>query len=288
MGSNAVCFGTCTTLVLPDLDTANINDFDERDVKYTQSRTKKDNGSFLLCIQPVIATFALPETFPTHTQIGCIYPFQSLLRSSSAATTLTAMVRERPPSSRRSRPGILTCIVFTGLGFIVLVGLVVLIFWLVVRPKPLEYTVDDARVYGFNLTASHALNATFDLTLRSYNRNHRVSLYYDFMEVTVWYDDQMVAFTEVAPFYQRRRNVTTLDVSAVATSTPLLGSVEKSLKHDRSSGQVGLEVRARARVRLKVGVVKTKHYTLRVYCAPVLVSFSGTPKFDRVYCDVDI
>ncbi|RWV87703.1 hypothetical protein GW17_00050275 [Ensete ventricosum] len=198
------------------------------------------------------------------------------------------MVRERPPSSRRSRPGILTCIVFTGLGFIVLVGLVVLIFWLVVRPKPLEYTVDDARVYGFNLTASHALNATFDLTLRSYNRNHRVSLYYDFMEVTVWYDDQMVAFTEVAPFYQRRRNVTTLDVSAVATSTPLLGSVEKSLKHDRSSGQVGLEVRVRARVRLKVGVVKTKHYTLRVYCAPVLVSFSGTPKFDRVYCDVDI
>ncbi|WOK98916.1 hypothetical protein Cni_G07628 [Canna indica] len=189
--------------------------------------------------------------------------------------------------ARASRPSIIRCVAVTGLALIVLLGLAVLIFWLAVRPKPLEYTVDDTRVHGFNIT-DHALNATFDLTLRSYNRNHHVSVYYDDVEATVWYDEQLLAGAEVAPFYQPRRNVTTLDVRVAARAAPLLSSVEKSLKRERSGGGVAFEVRVWARIRLKVGAVKTRHYTLKAYCSPVLVRFPSAQEFEKVYCDVDI
>lgn len=69
---------------------------------------------------------------------------------------------------------------------------------------------------------------------------------------------------------------------------PLLGSVAEGLRHDRSAGQVALEVRLRANIRFKVGVAKTKHYVMRVYCAPVVVKFSSAAGFQRTFCDVDV
>ncbi|RWW09940.1 hypothetical protein GW17_00026540 [Ensete ventricosum] len=169
----------------------------------------------------------------------------------------------------------------TALVLTVLVGLVVLVFWLFLPPKPLEYTIDDAHIRGFNITA-HALNAVFDLRLRSYNRNTRASVYYDAMEVTVWYGEQMVAISRVAPFYQPRHYVQTITVSSTAQSTPLLGPVEKNLRRNESAGELELEVRARARIRFAVGAVK-KHYKLKAYCAPVVVRCIPSSHFDRVY-----
>lgn len=104
------------------------------------------------------------------------------------------------------------------------------------------------------------------------------------------YDNQMIALTEASPFFQPHRNTTRLDIETVANSTQLQDQVAKDLKHDKSTGNIGLEVRVRARIRFKVGVVKSKHYKLRVYCTPVNVGFSpnSATSFDRVYCDVEI
>lgn len=100
----------------------------------------------------------------------------------------------------------------------------------------------------------------------------------------------MIALTETSPFFQSHRNITRLDVEAVTNSTQLQDQVAKDLKHDKSSGNVGLEVRVRGRIRFKVGVVKSKRYKLRVYCTPVNAGFSpnSATSFDRVYCDVEI
>lgn len=100
----------------------------------------------------------------------------------------------------------------------------------------------------------------------------------------------MIALTETSPFFQPHRNTTRLDIEAVANSTQLQDQAAKDLKHDKSTGNIGLEVRVRARIRFKVGVVKSKHYKLRVYCTPVNVGFSpdSATSFDRVYCDVEI
>ncbi|XP_008803434.2 uncharacterized protein At1g08160-like [Phoenix dactylifera] len=192
-----------------------------------------------------------------------------------------------PPASRIRRPKLLRCIAITAVVLLILAGLAILIFWLVVRPAPLGYSVDDASIHGFNLTANQ-LSASFNLTLRADNPNHRVGVYYDSIDVAVWCSDQLVAFSGVAPFYQGHRNVTTIEVDPVAKSVPLLTSVADNIKHDRSAGVVELEVRVRASIRFKVGLAKTKHYTLTADCSPVVVHLSKSARFQRTYCDVDI
>jgi Late embryogenesis abundant protein len=97
----------------------------------------------------------------------------------------------------------------------------------------------------------------------------------------------MIAFNNVDPFHQPKHNITRLNVHPLAKSAPLLDSVVKDMKHERSGGKIELEVRVRSKIRFKVGLVKTKHYTLQAYC-PVVVKFSSSNDFDRVYCDVEI
>ncbi|CAL9108690.1 unnamed protein product [Musa textilis] len=201
--------------------------------------------------------------------------------------------RDREPDRRLTlhrprRPRILHCVAITAVSLLALAGLLVLVFWLVVRPSLLRCSVDKAHLRGFNVT-DNALTATFNLTLEVHNPNRKVVVYYDRVEVAVWYDGQMLALNEVAPFYQPRRDVRMLKVDLVARSRPLLSSVETSLKQDQSAGEAAVEVRLRAMVRFKVGLLKTDHYTLRAYCSPVLVRFSpSVTQFQKVYCDVYI
>jgi Late embryogenesis abundant protein len=101
------------------------------------------------------------------------------------------------------------------------------------------------------------------------------------------YDGEMIAFNNVNPFHQPKQNITRLDVHPLAKSLPLLDTVAKDMKRDSSGGKILLQVRVRSRIRFKVGLAKTKHYTLRAYC-PVVVNFSSSTNFDRVYCSVNI
>lgn len=181
------------------------------------------------------------------------------------------------------------CVSVAAVILLALVGLLILVFWLVVRPSLLRYSVEKAHVQGFNLTGN-TLSATFNLTIDARNPNRKVSVYYDRVDVAVWYGGQMLAFNEVAPFYQPQWETRALKVDAAARSTPLLGSVSASLKRERAAGATAVEVRVRAWVRFKVGLLKTDHYILRAYCSPVVVRFSASSpaKFEKIDCDVDI
>lgn len=193
-----------------------------------------------------------------------------------------------PPGAAKPRHSVLVrTIAMVLLALIVLVGVAVLIIWLAVRPKRLVYTIEDGSIHGFNLTNNH-LNATFNLVIRSYNPNSKVSIYYDKVEVLVSYDDQNVAFNTVAPFFQPRRNVTHLGVKLVAQDVALYGAVAKDLGLEKSSGEVELDVRVKAKIRFKVGVWKSRHRTMRILCSPTLVHFSSSKSFDRTYCDIDL
>ncbi|KAG0454444.1 hypothetical protein HPP92_025748 [Vanilla planifolia] len=204
---------------------------------------------------------------------------QRKLPTSSSPTSIQA-------SGRRITP--FRCFAITVLSLIVVAGLIVLIFYLVVRPVPFTYSVDDARIHDYNISSSDELNATFDLALVSDNPNRHVSVYYDSIAVAVWYDGQMLAFAEPPSFHQPKMNATRLVLLAAARGLPLLGAVAEGIKRDRSAGEVGLEVRVRAWVRFKVGVAKTRHYKLRAYCSPVVVRFPAPAVFQRTYCDVDV
>ncbi|KAK8956071.1 hypothetical protein KSP40_PGU001670 [Platanthera guangdongensis] len=200
------------------------------------------------------------------------------------APTLTSAAPRRRYRARR-------LIAISIFSLFVLLALIILIFYLSVRPRPISFSVEDARIHNFNLSSSDTLNVTFHLALLADNhRNHHLSIYYDSLGVAVWYADQMLAFRELPPFHQPTRNVTRLVLAASAVAVPLFVSVADGLKHDRSAGEVGVDIRVRARVRFKVGAAKTKHYVLRAYCSPVVVRFwpAAGWSFQKTYCDVDV
>lgn len=191
----------------------------------------------------------------------------------------------QPQPTARSRLVRLIAIIL--LALIVLVGLAVLITWLAVRPRHLQYSIEDRSVHGFGLSHNH-LNASFNFILRAHNPNTRVSIYYDKIEAVVTYKDQTVAFNTVAPFHQPRKNVTHLGVSLVAKDVGLFGDVGRQIRREKGTGQIEVEVNVKARIRFKVGVWKSSRRTLRIECEPVLVRLSSSNGFERTPCDVDL
>ncbi|KAF9599026.1 hypothetical protein IFM89_033371 [Coptis chinensis] len=190
------------------------------------------------------------------------------------------------PANRQGNQGLLRCIAVAIIAILVLVGLVVLITWLVIRPKKLVYTLESGRVSGFGLHRDQ-LNGTFDFTLKAYNPNRRVGLYYDSIQVTVSYDYETIAFQTLKPFFQPRHNVTHFEVKTVAQSVALLPSVAKDLRLEKSSGEIELKIRLKARIRFKVGIWKSSHYNLKVVCSQVEVHPNSTKAFKGKKCDVD-
>ncbi|KAI4322337.1 hypothetical protein L6164_022042 [Bauhinia variegata] len=194
----------------------------------------------------------------------------------------------QPQAAKPRQRSLLRCIAIVILALIVLVGIAVLIIWLVVKPKHLEYSVENASIHDFNLTDANHLYANFDFSIRAYNPNSKVSVYYDSVELSVLYEDQTLATNAVAPFYQPHKNVTRLQLRLAAQTVALYGSVPKDLRHDKSSGVIELDVWVRARIRFKVGLWKSDHRTLRIFCSPVLLHFSNSKGFERTHCDVEL
>ncbi|XP_042489987.1 uncharacterized protein At1g08160-like [Macadamia integrifolia] len=183
-------------------------------------------------------------------------------------------------------PKKIRCIAIAILALIVLIGLTVLIVYLVIRPKSLKYTIEDGSVHGYDMKYNH-INASFYFVLKAYNPNRRVSVYYDSMQVTLLYDDQPIAFDMVEPFFQHHRNVTHLDLKPVARSAPLLVSAAKDLSMERSSGEMELTIKVKARIHFKVGKWKSSKRTLWVTCSQVDLNFSSSKSFKRTKCHTE-
>ncbi|XP_027106946.1 uncharacterized protein At1g08160 [Coffea arabica] len=199
------------------------------------------------------------------------------------------MANSRAPGQIAASPAhstLLRIIAMILLALILLVGIAVIVIWLAVKPRKLVYTIESGSIHNYNLTDDH-LNATFNFELRAYNPNSKVSIYYDRIETRVLYDDSTVAFNNVQPFYQPRRNVTHLGLDLVATNAGLFPGTARNLRMERSTGEIEVEVRVKAKIRFKVGAIKS-HRTLRLLCGPLVVHFSSSRNFERTFCDIDL
>ncbi|KAK4369528.1 hypothetical protein RND71_013320 [Anisodus tanguticus] len=200
--------------------------------------------------------------------------------------------RPQPPRVAKPRHpfSLCRCIAISLLTLIIIVGITVLIIWLILRPRKMVYSIENSSIHDYNLTNNNHLNANFNFTLRAYNPNKRVSIYYDNIEVKLFFNSQPIAFNNiVTPFYQPCRNVTHLnDVSLPANDVALYGDISRDFKTQRTGGAVELQVKIRAKIRFKVGVWKSGHRKLKILCTPK-VNFSNSRKNSKSFpCDVDI
>lgn len=190
-------------------------------------------------------------------------------------------VQTTPPARHFN---LVRCIAGCLLALIVIVGLVVLITWLVIRPKKFVYNLENGTVQNFGLTNNH-LNATFDFVLEAYNPNSRISVYYDYIESALTYEDQTVAFNTIDPFFQRHRDVSRVESKLKASNLALSPATFKDLKVEKSSGEIEVDVHFKAKIRFKVGLLKSNHRILRIVCSSVKVHFSMKKHFEKVPCE---
>ncbi|KAL1213376.1 hypothetical protein V5N11_025918 [Cardamine amara subsp. amara] len=191
----------------------------------------------------------------------------------------------QPLRRRRS----LVCYVFLvilTLIFIAAVG--VLIVWLVRKPKKIHYSVENASVQNFNLTNDNHMSATFKFTFRSNNPNHRISVYYNSVEIFVKFKDQTFAFDTMEPFHQPRMNVTQVDETLIAQNVAVSKSNGNDLRAQTSLGKIDFQVYVKARVRFKVGIWKSARRTAKIECSHVTVSLSQSHNSQNILCDADI
>lgn len=162
----------------------------------------------------------------------------------------------------------------------ILLGLLVLIIWLVLRPRLPEFAVSSATVTGFNLSAQQQqLSASFDLNLTVYNPNHKMRINYERVTASVLYASDILSENSLAPFYQGTGETTVLRARLSAPGEYVDSDVVTGIESDRGRGDgaVRFRVRVLSWVRFRSGAWRTRWHTLRVYCDDVRIGFrTGT------------
>ncbi|GMH09992.1 hypothetical protein Nepgr_011833 [Nepenthes gracilis] len=158
--------------------------------------------------------------------------------------------------------------IFAGLLiFLFLVLLAVLIIWAVLQPKKPSFTLEDATLFTFNLSAPNILTSVFQITVKSHNPNDHIGVYYDNLDAYAVYRYQQITLpTSIPPTYQDTDQFNIWSPFLYGYNVPISPDIGASLNTDRGNGNVQLSIRMDGRVRWKVGVFVTGSYRIHVYC----------------------
>eukprot|EP00250_Pteridium_aquilinum_P008955 c18336_g1_i1 orf=430-1314(+) len=165
-------------------------------------------------------------------------------------------------------------------GIIFILGIAALVLYLVLQPKAPDFSVTDATIAAFNLTAaplsadntspgaSLYLNADVTFDVRAENPNKKIGIYYDEVDVTLFYEDAKIGTGSIPAFYQGHKNTTLLYLHMKGQDvglTPSLGSsLQTTLKN--ADATVLLHSKTLAQVRIKIGSWKSRAAKFQVDC----------------------
>ena len=153
------------------------------------------------------------------------------------------------------------------------------IFYLVVKPRSSNYSVNAISVSGVNLATASSTSLTvspeFDVTVRADYPNNKIGTYYEpKSSVEIYYDDVSLCNGAVPSFYQPSNNVTVFEIALKGYGVVLTSTVKNSLLQAQSQGKVTV----RAPVKIKVGSVKSWTITIKVDYDIMVDSLTANPK----------
>nr|XP_043631742.1 NDR1/HIN1-like protein 1 [Erigeron canadensis] len=165
------------------------------------------------------------------------------------------------------------CACFLILSFIVL--LTFLIIWAILQPRKPKFTLQDATIYSFNVSAPILLSSNFQVTIISHNPNKRVGIYYDKLDTFATYRSQQITyFTGIQPVYQGHKENNVWSPFVYGTNVPVAPYNGQLLQQDQSNGAISLLIRMNGRVRWRVGTWISGRYHIHVTC-PAYIPFGN-------------
>ncbi|XP_021720550.1 NDR1/HIN1-like protein 10 [Chenopodium quinoa] len=158
----------------------------------------------------------------------------------------------------------------------IIFGVILLIVWLVLRPRVPSFSVDSLTLTSLNTSTSPSqISGTWSFHFSVANPNHKLHVYYDEIEARLFYRNSLLSQNQLPPFDQGTKSITTMDAHLVASSAYLNSDLVNKLKDDRSRGSVKFDVQMMAVVRFKAGGWRARRRFLRVFCDDLTVSFSS-------------
>ncbi|KAI3822692.1 hypothetical protein L1987_10288 [Smallanthus sonchifolius] len=157
-----------------------------------------------------------------------------------------------------------------GIGLGILAAIVLLIFfitWAILQPKKPRFVLQDATIYGFNVSAPILLSSNFQVTVSARNPNSKIGIYYDQLNIFATYHSQQITyFTVIQPVYQGHKDVNIWSPFVYGTNVPVAPYNGAALTQDQSNGAISLVIKLNGRVRWKVGSFISGRFHLHVTC----------------------
>lgn len=195
-----------------------------------------------------------------------------------------------PPSKTHRGRRILCTILKVAVGFIVVVGILLLILGLVYRPSELEFNVSRAELTQFNITNNQLYyKLALNVTIRNPNKRYRV--YYDFGEMSVVYKNRRLETHRLPAFFQDSESTAVLSSNSFeGQRLVVLGGDEiVEFNAEKSLGRYPIDVMMSFRLRMKSGQVVLK-LKPKVYCGLKVQLMDGSQSFiffPNTACDFD-
>ncbi|KAK9727058.1 hypothetical protein RND81_05G255200 [Saponaria officinalis] len=160
----------------------------------------------------------------------------------------------------------------------IIIGVILFIIWLILRPRVPIFTVDSISLSSLNLSSTappSEISATWTVHFTVSNPNSKLHVYYDQIIARIYYKSSFITQNQLPPFDQPTKNQTAVTAILVASSAYIPPDIVKDFNGDRSKGSVKFDVQMIALVRFKSGGWRARTRYLRVLCDDLPLSVTS-------------
>ncbi|GLU03169.1 hypothetical protein SLE2022_203850 [Rubroshorea leprosula] len=175
---------------------------------------------------------------------------------------------------RRTKLPIWFGAVFCAIFWIVIIlgGLVVLIVYLVFRPKSPWFDVSNVNLNAAYLDMGYLLNADLVLLVNFTNPNHKVSVDFSSMYLDLYFENTMIATQYVQPFSAPRSRSMLATIHMMSSQVPLAIKESLLLQQQIQNSNVTFDLRGKFRARSNFGSLIRYSYWLHGLCRVIVSS----------------
>ncbi|XP_073281435.1 NDR1/HIN1-like protein 3 [Primulina huaijiensis] len=178
----------------------------------------------------------------------------------------------RVKESLTTRVSKLICTIVLALLF--LVGIISFILWLSLRPHRPRVHIEEFSIPELAQDSGFQnMQIIYNVTARNANQN--IGVYYDSMQLTVYYQDQSIGGSLVlSSFYQEPKNTTIVAGTLSGATLTVTSERWQQFMAARAQGQVAFRLDVVSVIRFKISSWDSKHHKMHVDC-PVGVGPDG-------------
>ncbi|KAJ7956757.1 Late embryogenesis abundant protein [Quillaja saponaria] len=182
----------------------------------------------------------------------------------------------RGPKPQKTKPytwlGAIFCVIFWLI--IILGGLIVLIIYLVFRPKSPHFNVSSATLNAAYLDMGYLLNADLTVLANITNPNRKVKVDFSSMFIDLYYGSTLIATQYIPPFSASKAQSKFADIHMVTSQVSLPLKESQQLRKQMQSNGVLFDVKGRFRARSSFGSILRYSYWLYGHCS---IKLTGPP-----------